>query len=91
MARHKLVTLSNTNASLISDAGIHSGKDITIQNVSETAIVYIGGTNVTTSNYGYKLLPGAAWSVELPPRDSLYSISDTDGSQVAVLKVGLED
>jgi hypothetical protein len=91
MARHLLINLSNTTASLISDAGTHSGKDITIQNVSETAIVYIGGTNVTTSSYGYKLLPGAAWSVELPPRDSLYGVSDTNGSQVAVLKVGLED
>jgi hypothetical protein len=89
--RHYLRTLSNSTATIVSTRGTHSGEDITIQNIDATAIVYIGGEDVTASSYGFKIIPGAAWSVELPPKDNIYAISDTNGSEVAVLKVGLED
>jgi hypothetical protein len=62
-----------------------------VQNVHETAIVYVGGEGVTDANYGFKMEPGVAFSVELNPRDQLYAISDTDGSTVALLRVLLED
>jgi hypothetical protein len=65
--------------------------DITIQNISEEAIVYVGGESVTAASYGFKLSPGAAISFELPPKDALYAISDTDASSVAIMKIGLED
>jgi hypothetical protein len=64
--------------------------DITIQNVHASANVYIGGEGVTSSNYGYRLSAGAAWSIELSGKDTLYAISDTNGSQVAVLQTSLE-
>jgi len=64
--------------------------DITIQNVDASAYVYLGGEGVTASDYGYRLNPGSAWSVELPGLDALYAITDTDNSQVAVLKTSLE-
>jgi hypothetical protein len=70
--------------------GIHSGLDITIQNVHGTAIVYLGGTDVSSTNYGYRLDPGTAFSIELSGRDALYAITDTNGSKVAVLKSNLE-
>jgi len=64
--------------------------DITIQNVDASAYVYLGGEGVTASDYGYRLNPGSAWSVELPGLDALYAITDTDNSQVAALKTSLE-
>lgn len=64
--------------------------DITIQNVDSSAYVYIGGEGVTSSNFGFRLNPGAAISFELPGRDFLYAVSDTNGSQIAVLKTNLE-
>ena len=64
--------------------------DITIQNVHASAIVYIGGAGVSSSSYGYRLLPGTAISFELPGKDSLYAISGTNGTQVAVMRTGLE-
>jgi hypothetical protein len=70
--------------------GAHSGLDITIQNVDASAIVYIGGIGVTSTDYGYRLSPGAAWSVELPSFDSMYAITNTNNSKVAVLTTGLE-
>jgi hypothetical protein len=90
MTQHALTTLSDSEATRITPNGTHSGMDITIQNVDEAAIVYLGGEGVTASDYGFKLTAGAAWSVELPGNDALYAISDTNGSDIAVLRLGLE-
>jgi hypothetical protein len=90
MTQHSLTTLSNASATLLTPNGIHSGLDVTIQNTHATAIVYLGAVGVTSSNYGYRLSPGAAWSIELSGRDSLYAISNTNASTVAVLTTSLE-
>lgn len=90
MSMHIFHTLSNTASTRMSPNGTHSGTDITIQNVDESAYVYIGGSSVTTSNYGFRLAPGSAISFELPPKDSIYAISDTNGSNAAVFMTGLE-
>ena len=89
---HDLLTLSNTAATELTPPGkVHSGLDLTIQNVHATANVYIGASDVTASNYGYKLEAGDAFSVELNPRDQLFAISDTNESPLALLRVLLED
>ena len=90
MTTHALTTLSSTTATRLTPSGLHSGMDITIQNVHASATVYIGGEGVTSSDYGYRLLAGAAVSFELPGRDALYAISSTNNSKVAVIKTGLE-
>jgi hypothetical protein len=90
MTTHALTTLSNSAATLLTPSGTHSGMDITIQNVHASAYVYIGGEGVTSSSYGYRLAPGAAWSVELAGKDALYAITNTNGSSVALITVGLE-
>lgn len=90
MTSHALTTLSSSSATKLTPNGIHSGMDITIQNVSDTAYVYLGGSGVTALSYGYRLAPGTAFSVELPGADALYAITDTNGSKVAVLKTSLE-
>ena len=62
------------------------GTNILIQNVDATAIVYLGGQNVTSVAYGYKLIAGA--SVNLPflgINDALWAISSS-ASSVAVLQ-----
>ena len=90
MTSHALTTLSSSTATKLTPNGTHSGLDITIQNISDTAYVYLGGAGVTALSYGYRLAPGAAWSVELPGRNALYAITDTNNSKVAVLKTSLE-
>jgi hypothetical protein len=87
---HNLFTLSNATATRLTPVGIHSGMDITLQNVHDTAYVYVGGEGVTSSNYGYRIAPGHAISWELPEKDSLYAITDTNSSKLAVLKTSLE-
>ena len=90
MTQHSLTTLSNTTAKRLTPNGKHSGLDITIQNTDDAAVVYIGGEGVTSSNYGYRLSAGAAWSVELSGRDAIYAITNTNNSKVAVLTTSLE-
>lgn len=87
---HNLYTLSNTEATRLTPLGMHSGMDITLQNVHDTAYVYVGGEGVTSLNYGYRIAPGHAISWELPERDELYAVTDTNGSKLAVLKTSLE-
>lgn len=70
--------------------GLHSGIDITLQNINETAYVYVGAEGVTTTDYGYRISPNNGIAFELAEFDSLYAISDINGSKVAVIKVGLE-
>jgi hypothetical protein len=70
--------------------GTHTGLDITIQNTHSTAVVYLGGSGVTSQNYGYRLSPDSAWSIELSGKDAIYAITDTNNSKVAVLKTNLE-
>ena len=90
MTSHALTTLSSSAATLLTPNGVHSGMDVTIQNIHASAYVYIGGEGVTASSYGYRLSPGSAISFELPGRDALYAITGTNGSQVAVIKTNLE-
>lgn len=88
---HEVIALSNSTATELTPGGRHSGLDLTVQNVDETAIVYIGGEGVTAASYGFKLTPGAGFSIELNPNDRLYAISDTDASEAALLRALLED
>jgi hypothetical protein len=89
---HEIVTLSDTTpVELTPEGKVHSGLDLTVQNIDEEAIVYLGAENVSSTSYGFKLLPGAGFSIELNPRDELYAISDTDDSEVALLRVLLEN
>ncbi len=90
MTLHALVTLDSTTATRLTPNGMHSGMDITIQNIHASAYVYIGADGVTASDYGYRIAPGSAFSVELPGLDALYAITNVNGSTIAVLKTGLE-
>lgn len=87
---HNLYTLSNATATRLTPPGIHSGMDITIQNVNTEGYIYLGGEGVTALNYGYRLNPNNAVAWELPEKDTIYAIADTNGLEAAVLKTSLE-
>lgn len=90
MTTHAIISLSNSHDTRITPNGVHSGIDITIQNLDSSVNVYLGGEGVTSSNFGYKLLPDSAIAFELSGADALYAISDGNGSQLAILKTSLE-
>ena len=90
MIIHSVKSLTTNSPTLLSLSGTHSGVDITIQNVNETGYIYLGGSAVTSSNYGYRILPNHAISIELQGRDSLYAVSSVNSMNVAVLMANLE-
>lgn len=91
MANHNVYTLSDSTATAITPLGAHSGMDITIQNLSTSDYVYIGTNDaVSSTSFGYRLLPNHAWSIELSGHDDLYLIASAAGVQAAVLQAGLE-
>lgn len=87
---HSLITLSNTTATRLTPVGIHSGMDITLQNVNDTGYIYVGGEGVTATDYGYRISANTSIAWELPEKDHLYAIAGTNGLKLAVLKTSLE-
>ena len=90
MTTHSLTAINNTTPVLVSPAGVHSGCDITIQNVNGSGYIYLGGQGVTASNYGFRIDPNSAVSFELPGRSALYAIGSLSSMNMAVLTMGLE-
>lgn len=85
MADQSIITLSNTTATRVTPLGLHSGLDVSIQNINDSGYVYVGNESVTTSSYGFRILPNAAISFELDGVDSLYVIGSANGLSAAVM------
>lgn len=90
MVTHSLITLSDSVATRVSPPGTHSGTDITIQNVNSSGYIYIGSSTVSEEDYGYRILPNHAISVELNGKSSLYAVASVNAMKVAVLQTSLE-
>jgi hypothetical protein len=89
MTQHSLTQLSNSSAIRLTPNGLHGGMDITVQNVDSNAYVFIGGEGVNSESYGYRIAPNNAISFSLLAPDALYAISDTNGTYIAVIQVGI--
>ena len=47
---------------------------VSIQNTSDSATLYLGGSSVSSSLYGVRLLAGQIWSADLGAYDELYAV-----------------
>jgi hypothetical protein len=86
---HQLFTLSNTVPTMITPLGnVHSGLDVTLQNVNGSGYIYFGGANtVTSTSYGHRLASGgSSISFKLDGHDQLFAISQGDAALLAVIK-----
>jgi hypothetical protein len=86
---HALVALNSSTAVRLTPAGTHSGLDFTVQNANNSGYIYLGGEGVTTSNYGFRILPNHSISFELPSKDHIYAVASTS-LNAAVISMGLE-
>ena len=86
-----LVTLSNVTPTRLTPNGKHSGIDITLQNVNDSGYIYIGGDNtISSTNYGFRIMPNHSISIELNGNDAIYAVSSVNSMSLAVLKARLE-
>lgn len=88
---HQNYTLSNVTPTIIT---VDSGNlalpaiDMSIQNLSSTAFVYIGNSSVTSTNFGFRIDPGAVLSIdEVMWKDEIYAVADTNNSAIAVIRL----
>ena len=88
---HAIVSVGAT-ATLLTVAASGGGKDgstILVQNPTGGQAVYLGGTGVTTSSYGFILAVGSNISIELNQDESLYGVVASSTQSVAVLRQGV--
>lgn len=91
MSSHEIFSLSDIEATRLTPNGTHSGMDITIQNVSPSGYIYIGGNNtVSSESFGYRLLPNHAWSIELSGKDDIWAVASAPDVKAAVFIASLE-
>ena len=90
MSTYHNIYIVGTSAVQVSESTNSSSRDITIQNANDSGYIYVGGPGVTSSNYGYRLLPNQAISFELDIQDSLYVIGSASNLNVAVISINLE-
>lgn len=90
MTTHSLITLDNVTATRLSPAGTHSGCDLTVQNVNASGYIYLGSSSVSSSSYGFRILPNHSISFELPGKDAMYAVASVDNMQAAVMITNLE-
>lgn len=90
MADHTIITVNNSTATRITPEGTHSGIDLTIQNLDSTHHVYIGGSYVSSTNYGFLLEKGKAVAFTIQPQESLYAIGSHSTQNLAILKLSLK-
>ncbi len=91
MAQHSIVALTSQTPVRLTPNGRHGGMDITLQNVNDSGYIYIGGSSaVSSTNYGFRIMPNHSISIELNGNDAIYAISSANGMSLAVLKARLE-
>jgi hypothetical protein len=80
---HTILPITSTQVHLTSWNPLRSYSSIIIKNIS-FGNVYIGASGVTTSSYGFRLLPEQTLSITLGPYDEIYGISDSS-AEVSML------
>ena len=91
MTANNRQSLSDTVPLRLTPNGTHSGLDFTIQNSNDAGYIYLGGNaSLTSSNYGFRILPNHSISFELPGQDAIYALASTAGMFVSTIATSLE-
>lgn len=86
---HERVSVGTTATKLGDAERDRDGFTIMVQNPSGGASLYIGGTGVTTTSYGYEVVAGAEVGVELQRDEELYGVVASGSQTVNVLRIGV--
>jgi len=75
MIRHQIKTLSTTTPTeLTIEDSVNSVCTLVIQNTDTAEYIYIGNNLVSSLDYGFKIYPSQAFTIELRPFDRIYGI-----------------
>lgn len=85
---HQRVSVGTSATKLTSDADGRDGQTVSVQVPTGGATVYLGGTGVTTSAYGYELIGGTSFSVELQQGEQVFGVVASSTQTVNVFRQG---
>lgn len=86
---HARPTVTTTASAIASGTNDRSGQSVLVQNPSAGATVYLGGSGVTSSSYGYALVGGSDISIDLSGGESLFAVVASSTQQINVLRQGV--
>jgi len=86
---HGVVSIT-TAATLVSAAtGGRDGQTVLVQNPAAGVDVKLGGEGVTAASYGYIIVAGSAFAIDLQAGESLYAVVASGTQSVSVLRQGV--
>ena len=88
MIRTRNLTLSTTTPTelTITDV-VQSSNTLVVQNDNSVGFIYLGTNTVSASNYGFKLYPGQAFTIELSAYAHLYAVCSANTMTAAVMVI----
>lgn len=88
MIKTQIIALSSTPIDLTYSGAIDPSVSLSIQNIMESGYAYLGGSDVSSINYGHKLYPGQSFSIDLSPIDKIWAVGDS-GVSIAILRLDI--
>lgn len=85
---HQRVSVGTTATKLTLDNDGKDGQTVNVQNPVGGADVYLGGEGVTTTSYGYLLLAGGSFSIQLDDDEKLYGVVASSTQTVNIIRQG---
>lgn len=85
---HQRVSIGTTATKVTADADGKDGQTISIQVPLAGATVFLGGAGVTTASYGFELLEGTTFSVELQQGEQVFGVVASSTQTVNVFRQG---
>lgn len=86
---HAQVTVGITATLLSAGVAGRDGQTVLVQSPSGGSAIYLGSATVTSTVYGYELVAGTDFSIELQDTESLFAITASGTQVVNVLRQGV--
>ena len=90
MLTHAMIDLASDSATLLTipatgEIDYAKSLSISIQNLSDTNVIFLGDSTVTSSSYGYRIDVLGGFAVDIAPGDEIYAVCDAEPTQVAII------
>jgi hypothetical protein len=86
---HGVVSVGATATLLSAAEAGRDGQTVLVQNPTGGVNVFIGGTGVTSASYGYLLVGGSAFAIDLQAGEGLYGVVASGTQSVSVIRQGV--
>ena len=86
---HGIVSVGTTATLLSAAEAGRDGQTVLVQNPSGGVNVFLGGAGVTTASYGYLIVAGSAFAIDLQAGESLFGVVASSTQSVSVIRQGV--